>query len=488
MSLIKIHNLTFAYPGSYDNVFENASFVMDTDWKLGLIGRNGKGKTTLMRLLMGQYKYNGTITSTVNFSYFPYEIEHPDYLTCDVLQEACPNVQSWQILKEFSKLALTEENYYQPFNQLSNGQQNKALIAALFAGDNNFLLIDEPTNHLDMDTREQVAKYLNTKHGYILVSHDRNFLDSCVDHIVSINKASIDICKGNFSSWFEDFSSAQTGKVKKNERLNKEIKRLEKSAMQKAEWSNKKEASVKGAGYFKGYVSHRAAKMMKRSKNVERNQQRKIQDRQGLLDDVEEIEDLKIAYVSFRANSLITLNNVIPSYNNKSVCSELSFEIKKGDRLALNGSNGCGKSTILKIITEQNINYDGLVTISSGLKISYLPQQVKKFNGSLDDYIYDAGIEISLFKALLRKLGFSRDQFFKDISDYSLGQQRKVLIAKSLLEPANIYIWDEPLNYLDIYCRQQIENLIIRYQPTMIFVEHDKAFVDKVATESIIIN
>ena len=118
MSLIKVHNLTFAYPGSYDNVFDNVSFVLDTDWKLGLIGRNGKGKTTLMKLLMGQYKYSGTITSNVNFSYFPYKIKHPEYLTCDVLQEACPNVQGWQILKELSKYPPTKKNLQSSISKL----------------------------------------------------------------------------------------------------------------------------------------------------------------------------------------------------------------------------------------------------------------------------------------------------------------------------------------------------------------------------------
>jgi len=185
MSLISVSNLTFAYDGSYDDIFTDVSFQIDTDWKLGFCGRNGRGKTTFLKLLMGQYEYSGTITSNVTFEYFPYPVKDPTQNTLKVLSDIAPDAPLWKIQKELSMLAVSEDVLERPFKTLSNGEQTKALLAGLFLRENSFLLIDEPTNHLDISGRRTVARYLNTKSGYILVSHDRAFLDECVDHIIS---------------------------------------------------------------------------------------------------------------------------------------------------------------------------------------------------------------------------------------------------------------------------------------------------------------
>ena len=189
MSLIDIVNLTFCYDGSYDNIFENVSFQIDTDWKLGFIGRNGRGKTTFLNLLLGKYKYSGNIYASVSFEYFPYIVEDKTEDTIDILNKIGGDYQLWELERELSKLKVSNDVLYRPFETLSNGEQTKVLLAALFLKENSFLLIDEPTNHLDIEGREQVAAYLKSKKGFILVSHDRMFLDACDDHILSINKA-----------------------------------------------------------------------------------------------------------------------------------------------------------------------------------------------------------------------------------------------------------------------------------------------------------
>ncbi len=203
MSLINVSNLTFSYDSSFDNIFENVSFQIDTDWKLGFIGRNGRGKTTFLNLLLDKYEYSGTISACVDFEYFPYVINDKTRNTLDIISCINNTALEWEIIREFSLLNMSEDILYRPFNTLSNGEQTKVLLAVLFLKENNFLLIDEPTNHLDIAARKTVSKYLNNKKGFILVSHDRNFLDSCVDHIISINKTNIELQKGNFSSWWE---------------------------------------------------------------------------------------------------------------------------------------------------------------------------------------------------------------------------------------------------------------------------------------------
>lgn len=150
MSLINVQNLTFAYDGSYENVFENVSFQLDTDWKTGLVGRNGRGKTTFLRLLTGEYEYSGKITASVEFTYFPFDVMNKERLVLEILSDVCPNSEDWEIIREFSYLQIEPDVLYSPFSNLSNGEQTKVLIAGLFLRDNNFLLIDEPTNHLDI--------------------------------------------------------------------------------------------------------------------------------------------------------------------------------------------------------------------------------------------------------------------------------------------------------------------------------------------------
>ncbi|MEG0754315.1 MAG: ATP-binding cassette domain-containing protein, partial [Angelakisella sp.] len=228
MSLINISNLTFAYDGSYDNIFENLSLQLDTDWKLGFTGRNGRGKTTFLSLLMGKHSYSGTISASVHFDYFPFPVPDKSRDTIEVVGEIVPEYVAWRLSREFSLLELSEELLYRPFDTLSNGEQTKVLLAALFLRDNNFLLIDEPTNHLDIEGRALVSRYLSSKSGFILVSHDRTFLDNCVDHILSINRAGIDLQKGNFSSWYYNKQLADSYELAENEKLKKSINHLTK--------------------------------------------------------------------------------------------------------------------------------------------------------------------------------------------------------------------------------------------------------------------
>ena len=482
MSMIRVENLTFAYPSSYDNIFENVNFQIDTDWKLGFIGRNGRGKTTFLNLLLGKYEYHGKIQASVQFDYFPYPVSNKNRLTADILSEVCPLAEEWELLRELSYLEVRDDVLWRPFFTLSNGEQTKVLLAALFLNDGHFLLIDEPTNHLDMKARETVSAYLKRKKGFILVSHDRCFLDGCVDHILSINRSNIEVQSGNFSTWFTNFQRQQEFELAQNERLQKDIRRLQQSAKRAAVWSERVEASKIGAA-DKGYVGHKAAKMMKRSKSIEARQQQTIEQKSALLKNVETAEALKIQPLNYHTDLLASLSNVVVYYDGISVCEPVSFEIRQGERIVLDGKNGSGKSSLLKLVVGQSIDYTGTVTLGSGLVISYVPQDTSYLCGTLSEFAEENNLDESLFKAILRKMDFERVQFEKDIKDFSGGQKKKVLIAKSLCEKAHLYVWDEPLNFIDVYSRMQIEQLITEFAPTMLLVEHDSVFRDTVASK-----
>ena len=484
MSLIQVSNLTFAYDGSYENIFENASFQIDTNWRLGFTGRNGRGKTTFLNLLLGKYEYQGSISASVSFSYFPYHVADKTIFAIDVVEEIYPEYQYWQLAREMNALQLDEDVLYRPFEALSNGEQTKLMLAVLFLKENNFLLIDEPTNHLDIQGRELVSRYLNSKKGFILVSHDRAFLDGCVDHILSINKANIEVCRGNFSTWYENKQRQDAFEQAENDKLKREIRRLEETARQKADWSDRVEATKIGFGPCdRGYIGHKAEKMMTRSKAIERRQQAAIEEKSKLLKNIERSDSLKIFQTPFHTKRLVSLRDVAICYGHAPVCEGITFEIQQGDRIALQGANGSGKSSIIKLICGQDIPYTGELRIGNGLQISYVSQDTSGLPGKLTDFARDSGIDESLFLALLAKLDVPKAQMEKDMSALSAGQKKKVLLARSLCQPMHLHIWDEPMNYIDVISRMQIEDLLLQFKPTILFVEHDKAFCENVATK-----
>ncbi len=491
MSLINVTNLFFSYDGGFENIFENVSFQIDTDWKLGFTGRNGRGKTTFLNLLMGRFDYSGSISASVSFEYFPYEVKDERMDTAEVIEPIIDGCQDWRLIRELNLLEVSSNVLDRPFYTLSNGEQTKVLLAALFLKENGFLLIDEPTNHLDMNGRRIVSEYLRGKRGFILVSHDRAFLDNCIDHILSINRTNIEIQKGNFSSWWHNKQFQDSLEIARNEALKKDVKRLETSAQRVSGWSDRVEKTkggrISGVKVDKGYIGHKSAKMMKRSKTIESRMQDAIEEKSALLKNIETAQSLKIQPLKYHADKLVWLEDISIIYSERKICEGVSFNIESGDRIALCGKNGSGKSSIVKLILGESIPYQGVIRKGSRLKISYISQDTSGLAGNLTDYASNYGIDQTLFKTILRKLDFSRGMFDMNIKDFSDGQKKKVMIARSLCELAHLYIWDEPLNYIDVISRMQIEDLLSFYEPTLLFIEHDRAFCDNIATKTILL-
>ena len=487
MAVIKIEDLTFSYPSGTENVFEHVSFQLDSDWKLGFIGRNGRGKTTLLKLLAGEYPYRGKIVSSVSFRYFPYPVRDKGKSTEEVLAEVSPDVEEWRRLRELSLLGVDENCLKRPFETLSNVEQTKVLLASLFCNEDRFLLIDEPTNHLDLRAREQVSSYLNKKKGFIVVSHDRSFLDGCIDHVLSLNRAGIEVCSGNCSSYLRNFAQQQERERRQNDKLQGEIHRLQESKSRTAGWADAVEKSKfgtldSGLKADRGYVGHKSAKMMKRAKSIEQRQERAIEQKSALLKNTEVESPLKLMPLSYRSELLVSFSDVVPYYGERAVCAPLSFCVGRVERIALEGRNGCGKSSILKLLCGEDIAYTGRVEKGSGLIISYVPQGIAHLKGSLHAFAAEKGIDKSLLFAILHKMGFRDEHLEAELSSLSDGQKKKVLLAGSLCEQAHLYIWDEPLNFIDLLSRIRIEELLEEFQPTMLFVEHDKAFTEHIAT------
>lgn len=508
MSQIRVSGLTFGYEGSFDNIFEGVSFSIDTDWKLGFIGRNGKGKTTFLNLLRGRYEYQGTIQASAVFDYFPYlvSVEQMERCCGDFYEELKPGCELWRVICELDKLGLSAEVLYRPFDTLSHGERTKVMLAVLFSGENDFLLIDEPTNHLEQESREAVKEYLKQKKGFILASHDRDLLDACVDHVLVLNRQTIEVQSGNFTSWWENKSRKDAFCRMENEKHLKEIKRLQKVSERTRNWAEKNERTKIGFDPVKehdrslstrSYIGAKTKKLQSRVKQVEGRLEEEIEQKKGLLKDIESPVELKLMPMEFHKERLIGAEGYGLSYGVKGepefheVFRGFDFELRRGERVFLHGRNGCGKSSFIRAVRERcaadaafrsGLTEEGKLSVASGLILSYVSQDTSFLKGSLFDFGREKGLDESLFLAILRQLDMERVQFAKNTEDYSEGQKKKVLLAASLLKPAHLYIWDEPLNYIDVFSRMQLEKLILEYQPTMLVVEHDVRFREKIAT------
>lgn len=517
MAQIKVSNLTYAYEGSMDNVFENISFNIDSDWKIGFVGRNGKGKTTLLNLLMDKYSYKGSIVSNMKFDYFPYSIASYAMEKCayELIEEWKPEIENWQVLIELNEIGMDAECLYRPFNTLSFGERTRVMLAVLFAGDNEFLLIDEPTNHLDVNAREIVKDFLKKKKGFILVSHDRDLLDAVCDHMLVFNKETVSVQMGNFTSWWNQKEMQDVHNLAENEKHKKEIGRLKSSIDRFDRWAKKGESTKIGFDPIKendrsiatrATIGAKTKKMNSRIKSFEKRVDREISEKEGLLKDIESVKNLKINPLEFHKKTLVNAYDLSLQYEGMDeLFADLRFDIKQGERVLLSGANGCGKSSIIKAILSKinNNNYlnetsnkdnenqdlitNGTLEVPKGLVISYINQDTSNLSGTLKEYAEKNGLDETLFLTVLRQLDFERSQYNKRIEDFSEGQKKKVLIAASLITPAHLYIWDEPLNYIDVFSRMQIEKLILDFKPTMLIVEHDVRFKEKIATKEIIV-
>ncbi len=506
MAQILVDHLTFAYEGSFDHIFEDVSFSVDTNWKLGFLGRNGKGKTTFLNLLLGKYEYSGSITASAAFDYFPYPVTQGQLQlpAADILDQWKAGCEPWRVLVELDQLRESAEVLYRPFRTLSPGERTKVMLAALFSGENDFLLIDEPTNHLDRESRENVKDYLTSKKGFILVSHDRDLLDACTDHVLVLNRKSIDVQNGNFSVWWENKQRRDQFARAENEKHVKEIGKLKQSAAQKAQWADRNERTKIGFDPVKehdrshgarAYIGVKTKKAQSRVSQMRKRIEREIEEKEGLLADLEEPVDLKLMPLRHHRERLIHIREFTAAYEDSArpAFSNLTFDLMQGERMALHGENGCGKSTLIKLIlqkagvgeAELPVRTSGICETAAGLAISYVSQDTSMLRGSIQAFCRARRLDESLFCAILRQLDMERGQFLKNMEDYSEGQKKKVLIAASLLTPAHVYIWDEPLNYIDVFSRMQIEKLLLTYQPTMLFVEHDVRFREQIATRTV---
>ena len=526
MSTIICRRLTFGYPGAEGNVFDDLDLVIDTQWRSALSGRNGRGKTTLLRLIQGELEPDrGAIERSQRTAYFPGAVVHPDAEVRDVVKDAVGPFRQWEakmddllengsedaleaygelldayqeaggyavesgIEAELASLGIGETYWERPFSSLSGGEQTRCLLASLFVPSSSsgpdtstFALIDEPTNHLDRDGRRFLADYLRAKAGFLLVSHDRAFLDACCDHVVALNPDTVEVERTSFSAWRERFRQRLARQRAENAALKQEIARLGQVATDRRAGALKRE-SEKGAHVDKGFISARAKRQMRKAVSAERRAENAAEERRQTLVDMEKDRRLALPDSGRKTGSLVVANDLGLWRGDMAVFAKVSFTVAPGDRVAIVGPNGCGKTSLLDQIEAQKHRHTGTLHRPGHVAVARTFQHPQWTSGLLRDHLQDAGIDESRFRQVMAVLGVRGGVLDGRIGDLSHGQQKKIDLARSFLASADLLLWDEPLNFIDIDAREQIEDVLLADQPTVVFVEHDAAFVERVATQ-----
>jgi len=441
------HNVDFNYDSPYTEVFRGLSLLIDTRWKTAIVARNGRGKTTLLQMVHRSIQPNGgSLEVPIQTTYFPYSPVDSSETAFNVIKDSVAPFRQWQqsmaallekagteeldqygtlaerylaaggyeidaaIHREFQQMGLPEDILQRPFGSLSGGEQTRALITALFLNRDHYPLIDEPTNHLDMTGREQLTEYLATKQGFLLVSHDRFLLDTCIDHVISINQDDIRTNSGNYTRWKQQMDLENEFERRTRENLQREIKHLHKASQQRRAGAEVKEKEKKTA-YDKGFVGHRAAKQMKKALIMENRIKANLEEKSQLLKNVEKDRLLKIDTDNNSPEILLTINNLYVAIEEHPIIRNFSLKVNRGDRVAIVGPNGCGKTTLFNAICNDIAADAGTIALPAYVEVIRSFQNPLWSAGKLRDYLEFEGMDETRFRQILGVFGVEGDLF-----------------------------------------------------------------------------
>ena len=468
--------------------------------RIGLVGKNGAGKTTLANIILGKLTPDeGNITQyrdNIKIGHLAQSTAYTTNIFNDIYNQGVNEVNNF--LKTSSYLGLDDLQSWNQnrVNNLSGGEKTKLALAKVYATKPDILLLDEPTNHLDAKGRDWLIQELKNYKGAILViSHDRYFLDQTVERIIELEDGKVLEYQGNYSDYRCKKKKRYEEKMHQYSVLKKKEAKIEEKIKQLNNWSNKahresRQAAIE-SGNKKGGKEFNRVKAKKMDKQVKSKLKRLEQMKEEGIKKPKEEPKINFNFTdpNKHGKRLIEARNISKSYNDKILFQNSSFIIQHGERIALIGPNGCGKTTLFKIILNQEITDQGEVWISPSAKIGYLSQELSSLDlekSPLENMDSVQGFYTAKARTLLANLDIDELLLEKPTKELSMGQRTKIKLADLILQKIDILILDEPTNHLDLYSREELEGALTDYQGTILFVSHDRYFLNKISKQLLI--
>ncbi|MCE4048159.1 ribosomal protection-like ABC-F family protein [Bacillus sp. Au-Bac7] len=474
--LFKLHHISYEIKDHL--VFEEVTASVQQGDIIGIIGNNGAGKSTLLHLLNEDITpSNGELQWLVPLTSWLVVQESATHLSADKSVAEVKLLEKWQVPDS-------------PYEYLSGGEKLKARLAEGFAQDADMLLLDEPTNHLDDKGLQMLQKQVKEYKGTIvLVSHDRYFLDEVATKIWAIEGKKLVEHKGNYTAYMEARKQKRLVQQREYEKQQKLTERIEGQIKELNSWSKKAHAESTKKEGVKEYYRVKAKRMDAQVKSKQKRLEKELEKNK-----VEPVEGEHSVYFSLQSNSkvgkrFLEVKGLAKAYGKRTLFKDVHFTIKHGERVALTGPNGSGKTTLLKMIvgSEQGI---GEIWVSPTAKIGYLSQEV--FDLPLEQtpsqlFHRETFAERGKVQTLMKQLGFIASQWREPIGSMSMGERVKCKLMAYILEDKDVLLLDEPTNHLDLASREQLEETLAQYNGTLIVVSHDRYFLEKTTTSSLLI-
>lgn len=491
------------------NILNGLSFEINDGERVGILGRNGSGKTTLFRILTGQvHPDEGTVSIFKGkrlglISQIP--VYPPDWTTEDVLRDAHKRLydmqdrvnelaermahdDSPQVLEEYDRLSSEfqrlggydmerERNRVangldippamreQTFSSLSGGEQTRVNLARLILEDTDILLLDEPTNHLDLNATEWLEEYLSKFKGTVLaISHDRYFLDKVIDRVIEIRDGQAEHYPGNYSFYAIEKEKRELERLRQYEKSQAEITRLSETARKMHEHNTE-------LLHKRAFSIEKRIEKLKLQQPEQRKAARKL--------------NVKFKEREFLSDEVLAADNISKSFGERTLFHDLALDIRAGERIALIGDNGTGKSTFLRLIMNDETPDTGFIRKGPAVRMAYLPQIVTfedPSRSAYDTMLYETKCTPQSARDRLAAFGFMGEDAFKPVGTLSGGERSRLKLCMLMGEQINLLILDEPTNHLDIASREWIEDALTDYSEALLFVSHDRYFIEKFAT------
>ena len=471
MNIINVENITKSYTGR--KLFSKASFYVQEKEKIGIIGINGTGKSTLLKIIAGcEEAEEGTVT-TANHIVINYLSQNPDYddnssvidhVLNQIISSELDEQHRWSLESDakalLNKLGIIDIN--QKMGELSGGQRKRIALVATVLKPCDVLILDEPTNHLDYDMVEWLEVYLKKWRGaIIMVTHDRYFLDSVCNRIVEIDKGSIYSYDTNYTGFLE-----------------------RKAAREDSEWASERKRQSILRKEIEWMQRGARARSTKQKAHIQRYES--LRDQKGPAQD----SRLELSSISSRlGRTTIELKNISKAYDSIECVRDFSYIFLKNDRIGFVGKNGCGKTTLMKMIVGEIHPDAGEIEVGQTVKIGYYSQEIEFESDEqrVIDYVKDTAEYVRTAdglvsaSAMLERFLFTAEQQYSPIGKLSGGEKRRLNLLKVLMEAPNVLVMDEPTNDLDTQTMTILEDYLDTYEGIVITVSHDRYFLDRIA-------